>query len=360
VELCRHCLQLIGEGKLSVRCVACCNAFDNVERFAREVAGRMDKYEYRSFQVGSRVYGSIAAFKELLERRGVEYEIKRSFNYELTRAILGITGKSVSSNPDITVIFDLETFNFELQVRPVYIYGRYIKRVRNISQTRWLCRFCNGKGCEVCGYTGKRYVASVEELIAAPVVELFEARDAKLHGAGREDVDARMLGRGRPFVLEVVEPKKRFLDIEMVEMAINESAGGKVKVIGLEYTDASKVREVKMERHRKKYRAKVVFERDVEREKLIAALEKLRGVIEQRTPRRVAHRRADRIRVRRVFDARLLHHTNRVAVIEIEAEAGLYIKELVSGDEGRTKPSLSEILGVKSEVEKLDVLDVFD
>ncbi len=360
MELCKHCLQLIGKGKLSGRCVACCNAFDNVGKFAREVAERMGKYEYRTFQVGSRVYGSIAAFKELLERRGMEYEIKRSFNYELSKAILEVTGKSLSSNPDITVIFDLETFSFELQVRPVYIYGRYIKRVRNISQTRWLCRFCNGKGCEICNYTGKRYVASVEELIAAPVIELFEAKDAKLHGAGREDVDARMLGRGRPFVLEVIEPKRRFLNIEEVERAINESSGGKVKVLDLEYTNAEKVREVKMERHRKKYRAKVVFERGVEWEKLIAALEKLRGEIEQRTPRRVVHRRADKVRIRRVFDAKLLHHTNRVAVIEIEAEAGLYIKELVSGDEGRTKPSLSELLGVKSEVEKLDVLDVFD
>ena len=61
-----------------------------------------------------------------------------------------------------------------------------------------------------------------------------------------------------------------------------------------------------------------------------------------------------------MFDAKLLHHTGRVAVIEIEAEAGLYIKELVSGDEGRTKSSLSELLGVESKVEKLDVLDVFD
>ncbi len=359
MELCRHCLQLIGRGELGKRCTACCNAFDNVEKFAREIAKKMDEYEYRTFQVGSRVYGSIAAFKELMERRGMEYDIKRSFTQMLSRAIAEITGKIVSSNPDITVIFDLETFGFELQVRPVYIYGRYIKRVRNISQTRWLCRFCNGKGCEICNYTGKRYVASVEELVATPVVELFEARDAKLHGAGREDVDARMLGRGRPFVLEVIEPRKRFLDIGDVERVINEGSGA-VKVRDLEYTNAEKVREVKMERHRKKYRAKVVFEREVDRAKLIAALEKLRGEIEQRTPRRVAHRRADRVRVRKVFDAKLLHHTGRVAVIEIEAEAGLYIKELVSGDEGRTKPSLSELLGVESKVEKLDVLDVFD
>jgi len=29
----------------------------------------------------------------------------------------------------------------------------------------------------------------------------------KFHGAGREDIDVRMLGRGRPFILEVINPR---------------------------------------------------------------------------------------------------------------------------------------------------------
>jgi len=36
----------------------------------------------------------------------------------------------------------------------------------------------------------------------------------------------------------------------------------------------------------------------------------------------------------------------------------LYIKELISGDGGRTKPSLSELLGTETEVKELDVVDV--
>jgi tRNA pseudouridine synthase 10 len=29
-----------------------------------------------------------------------------------------------------------------------------------------------------------------------------------LHAAGREDIDVRMLGTGRPFVFEIINPKK--------------------------------------------------------------------------------------------------------------------------------------------------------
>ncbi len=42
----------------------------------------------------------------------------------------------------------------------------------------------------------------------------------------------------------------------------------------------------------------------------------------------------------------------------IQCEGGLYIKELISGDQMRTKPSVSQILGTPSKCVKLDVLEV--
>lgn len=44
--------------------------------------------------------------------------------------------------------------------------------------------------------------------------------------------------------------------------------------------------------------------------------------------------------------------------MEIHGEGGLYIKELISGDEGRTEPSLAGLLGVGAEVTALDVVAV--
>jgi tRNA pseudouridine synthase 10 len=91
------------------------------------------------------------------------------------------------------------------------------------------------------------------------------------------------------------------------------------------------------------------------------ALDALSGaVIEQRTPIRVAHRRADLVRKRKVGTAQLISFTaeTHCAVIKIKCDAGLYVKELISGDSGRTKPSLSALIGVDAEVSDLDVLDV--
>jgi tRNA pseudouridine synthase 10 len=45
----------------------------------------------------------------------------------------------------------------------------------------------------------------------------------------------------------------------------------------------------------------------------------------------------------------------RTVEIEVRTQAGLYVKELVSGDDGRTTPSAAEVLGVPAECVELDV-----
>jgi tRNA pseudouridine synthase 10 len=58
--------------------------------------------------------------------------------------------------------------------------------------------------------------------------------------------------------------------------------------------------------------------------------------------------------------AEVLSTDGTVAELRVTAEAGSYIKELVHGDQGRTKPSLADLLGVACEVLELDVVDVHD
>lgn len=336
-------------------CSFCCGIFEKLDEITVEISRRLD-FEFDSFQVGIKSEGSFKALQEFFELKEIDYDLKAEIKNELQSRLKSITGKRISLDPDVLIVFNPEDLSFEINIKPVYIYCRYIKRIRNISQTRWLCGKCKGVGCEICNYTGKRYLYSVEELISIPAIELFNAKDAVLHGSGREDVDARMLGSGRPFVLEIIEPKKRKVDLRELERRINEFCKGKVAVRNLSYANSSDVEKVKEERFRKVYRAKVVFDREVSREELERALNELIGEIKQKTPERVLHRRADKLRIRRLYRAEIVAHFGRVAVLKFEAEAGLYIKELVSGDSGRTEPNLSK--NFRAFVEKLDVIDV--
>jgi tRNA pseudouridine synthase 10 len=119
------------------------------------------------------------------------------------------------------------------------------------------------------------------------------------------------------------------------------------------------VETLKSEKAHKKYRISVEVEGGIARNELEEALDRLRGaVISQQTPARVVHRRADRIRERRVVDARVAGQEDGRFFLDVVGEAGLYVKELVSGDGGRTRPSLAGLLGRPARVIQLDVLEV--
>ncbi|MDQ1274804.1 MAG: tRNA pseudouridine synthase 10, partial [Euryarchaeota archaeon] len=68
---------------------------------------------------------------------------------------------------------------------------------------------------------------------------------------------------------------------------------------------------------------------------------------------------ADLIRKRCVHSITLGELTDDgYAYITVNCEGGLYVKELISGDEGRTNPSLTGLLGIPTLVEDLDVVNV--
>ncbi len=201
------------------------------------------------------------------------------------------------------------------------------------------------------------YPSSVEEIVATAVMVESGGTGHALHGMGREDVDARMLGRGRPFIIEIREPRIRRIDLPAAVGRANTS--GTVEVDALVPAHKKDVVALKTDRADKTYRVLVRFIPPVDEAKLKWELGLFGNQpIAQRTPSRVAHRRADTTRHRTVKRLDLLRLDGDIAEIRATAEAGVYIKELVHGDLGRTQPSLAERLGVGCEVLELDVEEV--
>jgi len=342
-------------------CWVCGNFFDTVAVWAERVVAALQGIEYATFLIGCRVPPLISESEEMVwsDLSLADPEpFKSEVNREVGKAVAEITGKNVDfKKPDIVALLDLSQEIVNLQVSPVFFYGRYKKHERGIPQTHWDCRACRGAGCEKCNFTGKQYQDSVEELIGRPVIDLFSAQNAVLHGAGREDIDARMIGTGRPFILEVVSPKRRTGDLPSVEAAINQSAQGRVTVELVRWTERNEVETLKSNKAHKKYRIIVGVEGAPSPDEFAKAAKSLSGVIiRQRTPERVAHRRADKIRERRVLAIECTGEEDGRYTVEVTGEAGLYIKELISGDNGRTQPSLSEALGFSARVTSLDVV----
>jgi len=103
-----------------------------------------------------------------------------------------------------------------------------------------------------------------EELSSKPLLDAADGESTSFHASGREDIDARMLGTGRPFVIEVSKPKKRFIDLKEIEAKINSEAVGKVQVSRLRFTTKNVVRHLKKgEGAQKEYRLLAEFEKDI-------------------------------------------------------------------------------------------------
>jgi tRNA pseudouridine synthase 10 len=353
----------IAERSPQCRCWVCDGVFARVNAWAERAVERSWGIEFNTYLFGVRPSARLEALEAAFRERfptGTEEPLKRALNRSLGKAFEALVGRGTVSfrHPDLTFTLDLQSQQMHLRVASLYLYGRYRKRVRGIPQTHWPCRSCRGSGCPACDGTGKQYPESVEELIAAAPLATARAEDARLHGAGREDIDARMLGSGRPFVLELLVPRQRHLDLEALTERINREAEGKVEVTTLQSATRQRVAAIKEAHAEKRYRAQVVFAQPIAAAALHEAAQGLLGIIEQRTPGRVAHRRADRVRPRRVHRIEVTPIDATRAELILDTDGGLYIKELISGDEGRTHPSLSAQLGVDARVDALDVLDV--
>lgn len=347
------------------KCYLCSGLFLYLDDFSSLVVERVSNLEFDTILIGSRVDNEILRREEeILTITGTEYaeSIKSELNREIGKRVCSYLKKEADfRHPDLQVTVDTRYMETEIQINPLYIYGRYRKLVRGIPQTRWVCRYCKGVGCSYCDHKGKLYPTSVEEIIGEPMLKKTGGKTTKFHGAGREDIDAKMLGSGRPYVIEILEPKKRRIDLEAIASEINSS--GSVEVIDLRLSNREEVRRIKVKGSAKRYRAKVrssALHDGAERKVKEALAFLIENPIYQRTPQRVAHRRSDMVRERRVLDCSLLKLEGDECEIEIMGESGLYIKELISGDGGRTRPSLSNILGADCEVLELDVMEVGD
>ena len=351
----------------NAECVICNNIFDKLnDDLYKKIDDKINQLgvEFETFLVGSQISKEIQIRdEEFSQSLNLNVEtIKKEINRLIGLRLWEIYGKEAEfERQDIVFNVDLTgESKVKIQINPLYIEGKYNKYKRGIPQTKWPCSKCKGKGCEECNFTGKQYPESVEELISGRFLKETKGYEAKFHGAGREDIDVLMLGEGRPFVLEIKEPKIRYLDFKKLEDEINEKNQGKTAYHNLHICQRNRKAEIKQSSPDayKVYEALIKCDEAYDREKLDEIL-KL-NEIHQKTPLRVLRRRADKVRIKHVLDLKYEIIDELTFKIQIKTEGGLYIKELISGDDGRSNPNISEILGVKAVCEQLDVIEVSD
>lgn len=324
------------------KCSVCNDFFKNLERWMDKIAEKSKKsgFEFRTFLVGTKLSSElINKEEELWESVGIDYcePIKAEINREVGKLIEKKMKKRCNlKKPDVNFILNVSENKVSVEINPIFIYGEYQKLIRGIPQTKW---------------PSGKYKTSIEQIIAKPFMLATKGSAHKLHGLGREDIDARCLA-WRPFVLEIIKPKAR--DINPKKLAKRIGKGIRIKNVRFSCIDeVRKIKEMKLD---KTYRCFVECEK-IEKSDL-KKLNSLIGEIRQKTPKRVLHRRADRFRKRKVKSIKAKFINRKKFLLEIRGEAGLYVKEFISGDDGRTTPSISLLFDQKCECKDLDVMKI--
>nr|XP_028580995.1 putative tRNA pseudouridine synthase Pus10 isoform X1 [Podarcis muralis]XP_028580996.1 putative tRNA pseudouridine synthase Pus10 isoform X1 [Podarcis muralis]XP_028580999.1 putative tRNA pseudouridine synthase Pus10 isoform X1 [Podarcis muralis]XP_028581000.1 putative tRNA pseudouridine synthase Pus10 isoform X1 [Podarcis muralis] len=232
----------------------------------------------------------------------------------------------------------------------IFVAGRYNKYSRTLPQTPWII---DGE---------RKMESSVEELISEHLMAAFKADSFNFSSSGREDVDVRTLGKGRPFAIELVNPRKvRLAAEEMKELQqIINNSSDKVQVRDLQLVTREAIGHMKEgeEAKTKTYSALIWTEKAIRNEdiELLDNMKELK--LDQKTPLRVLHRRPLAVRVRVIYTMQSEYIDEHHFRLHLKTQAGTYIKEFVHGDFGRTKPNIGTLLGTTADILELDVESV--
>jgi len=270
------------------------------------------------------------------------------------KSLAGVVSNKFKENYPVPPSVPSEPFQLSMKMfrNSLYIGGRYCKYDRELPQTPW---FINGV---------RMRETSIEEVISERMNDRVAATEMKFLASGREDVDVRMLGSGRPFAFECVNPRKtKFTQEELLELErhINSRHEG-VLVNSLQVVTKEDIKTLKEgeEEKKKRYTALCVTSDPVS-DSSFDELEKLKDLsLRQETPIRVLHRRANAVRDKVVHSMKVERGglKDNMFKLLVVTSAGTYVKEFVHGDFNRTKPNIGTLLCCATDILALDVEEV--
>jgi tRNA pseudouridine synthase 10 len=315
---------------------------DRIDDLLELTLSALEEYRYKTFLIGATLPSYMLEHEDEVRARfkikGTE-NVKHYLTKELGKGLTRRTGKRVDYiKPDVTVNVDVIKNNVTVRSRAIFLFGKYVKRVRGLNQKQERCNNCKGKGCSQCNNTGLSGFGSIEGIIVKKLIDAFGCEGAKFAWVGGEDRESLVLNGGRPFFVKVINPKLRFARPRIARKD------------GVEIRFAKRVGRLpdKPLRFKVKVRLWVECECKVGKE----SIEKINALTN--TVVRFGGKRGQEV-TRNIYTISAKASENILKIL-MTADGGLTIKQFINGD-GIT-PNISEIVGCKTTCRSFDILSV--
>ena len=194
-------------------CFICKNIFENLDPLLSSIYEKSCDIDFKTFNLGLILKPSILERDDYLKSKfkiqGIE-NIKFGLSVEISKKISRRTkSQRILDDPDLFIQVNLKNNSSVLRTKPLFVYGRYNKKIRKLAQKQVSCMRCNGIGCHKCNFRGLENIETIEGKISSFLIEKFSANQVKINWIGGEDQSSLVLGNGRPFFTKILNPKKR-------------------------------------------------------------------------------------------------------------------------------------------------------
>lgn len=335
-------------------CWLCEDLTARIPQLADLVTHTLANHEFATFLVGASLPSAFSdredALRARFKLRGGE-PLKSELTREVGQRVAAILKRRVRfRGADVTVLLDPRAQAVQVRSRSVFVMGRYVKTRRGLPQRQAKCAACHGRGCETCRYSGHSSEPSVEALLQRVLVASFGARDAVFTWVGSEDEDSLVLGHGRPFYLELLDPKVRHLPRRIPR-----------RIDGIRLTSLRRLRE--RPTHPREFTGR--FRLLVETAALVAR-GKLREVEAKFRDVRVSafSPRKRKTLTKRIYSLSAKRRGPQRLELVVTTDGGLNLKKFVSGapaaahEPPEVFPNIATVLGTDATCSRFDVLAI--
>ena len=323
------------------KCFICKNLFENLDFFLKLMLNTSSNYSFSTFSVGALIKPSIIDrddyVRSKFKLKGID-SVKTDLTRELGKLFSRKTRKKIDfSDPDVTFTVNLKDESCQIRAKSLILFGRYVKKIRNISQKQKSCVNCSGKGCRTCDFHGITEFSSIEGIISKFIFSALGGTTAKFTWIGGEDKSSLVLGSGRPFFVKLNNPFKRNLS--------STSSSGSVEIKNLKIVNKTPSSQIKFFST-----VKTV----ISSENILdsTSLRKLKNLVMSS----IIYENSGKKTEKKIYSIKYSKKSNHEFILFLKAEGGFPIKRFVSSE--NVSPGVSQILQNKCMCKEFDFLEI--
>ena len=352
-SLCYFCLKRNfpdfkpNKNKSNNDCFICQGIFNKITEIVKKIFCLIkyeEKYEYRSFSIGTSLpyfmYDKEDYIRSLYKLKNLE-NIKASFNFEIRKYFKAISKKKIElMAPDIKIdllISKNNEYSVKIISRSFYLIGRY-KKTRMLAQKE----NNNKKNLQFGNVTNFNInkKESIETIINNTLSKYIKSDRTIFTWCGSEDNNSQVLGKGRLFYINMINPRERKIRINKIF-----SHNG----LTFKITEKKDFVDIVNRNYRVKNKIFIQTTKSINNFYLIQ-LRKLNNSI-------IRYYYKSKYIYKKIYDLKIKKIDSFHLIIFLECDSGFFLRPFI---EGKTfiQPNISSILNNQCECLKFDILDI--